>query len=78
MEPAKTYTIRTQFPNTAITISKGHRIRLIVTSSSSPKYAVNNNNGGPMYNGGPGGRAAANRIYCDHGRPSELVVPVED
>ena len=53
----------------------GHRIRLDISSSSSPQFDVNPNTGGPL------GRSlgvvvAENTIYHDHSRPSQMVLPV--
>jgi len=76
MKPGKVYRIRIPLANTVIDFPKGHRIRLIVTSSSSPKYAVNHNDGGPMYDSHWTGKVATNHIYCDRQHPSMLVLPI--
>ena len=58
-----------------LTIEKGHRLAVHVTSSNSPRFEVNPNTGE-----GPGGKArprvATNTIYMDAAHPSAIVLPV--
>jgi haloalkane dehalogenase len=61
--------------NTALTFLKGHRARLIVSSSNYPKYAINLNDGGAMYKKG-NGLVATNRVYVSKQHPSALLLPV--
>ncbi len=75
MEPGTVYGATVDIGNTAITFPKGHRIGVILSSSSSPKYNVNLNDGGPMYAGGEG-LVAINSVYHDADHPSALVLPV--
>lgn len=61
---------------TALTVEKGHRIAVHVTSSNAPRFEVNPNTGE-----GPGQatkkpRTATNTIYMDATRPSAIVLPV--
>lgn len=74
-EPGKVYPITIELTNTALTFLKGHRIRVLITSSNYPKYAKNLNDGGEMYVEGVG-VAANNRIYHDAERPSALILPI--
>ena len=75
LTPGEIYPVTIEIPETALTFQPGHRIRVIVTSSDSPKFAVNWNDGGPMYSNGPGVKAA-NRIYMDQSHPSNITLPV--
>ncbi|MCB0429534.1 MAG: CocE/NonD family hydrolase, partial [Flavobacteriales bacterium] len=52
MTPGQVYPVEIAFPNTAITILKGHRLRFIITSANYPRFDLNLNNGGPMYTAG--------------------------
>lgn len=75
--PGKVYRIDVGLTNTAITFKKGHRIRLLVSSSNSPKYDVNLNNGGEMYGDDKSGAVVAeNSVYHDEERPSALLLPL--
>ena len=62
--------------STAITLEKGHRLAVHITSSNSPRFEVNSNTGEA-----PGirllkPRVAINSIYMDASHPSALVLPV--
>jgi predicted acyl esterase len=46
------YPVTIELNNTALTFLKGHRMRLIISSSNYPKYSLNLNDGGPMYRKG--------------------------
>ena len=75
MNPGQTYAITIDLTNTAITFLKGHRVRLIISSSNYPKYALNLNDGGPMYRKG-NALVAINTVYADARHPSALILPV--
>ncbi|HEX5445870.1 MAG TPA: CocE/NonD family hydrolase C-terminal non-catalytic domain-containing protein, partial [Pirellulales bacterium] len=76
-EPGRVYGIGIRLQNTAITFLKGHRARLILTSSSHPYWAVNLNDGGPMYDKHIG-RVANNTIHVGGTHDSRLILPVVD
>jgi len=76
MTPGTTYEITIDLENTALTFLKGHRVGVIISSSSYPRYDVNLNDGGPLYQGGKG-VVATNSIYHDAARPSALILPVD-
>ena len=62
------------FP-TANRFTKGHRIRLDVSSSNFPHFDVNPNTDEPEgYGFTP--RRARNRVYMDAQRPSRLLLPI--
>jgi hypothetical protein len=75
MEPGTVYEVTVEIGSTAITFPKGHRVGVIISSSSSPKYDVNLNDGGPMYTDGDG-LVATNSVWHDADHPSALIVPV--
>ena len=61
--------------STSIIFNKGHRIRATVTSSNYPRFDVNPGTGEPWSEAGAKVRQT-NRIYCDAGHASRLVLPV--
>jgi predicted acyl esterase len=75
MKPGEVYPVTIELTNTALTFLKGHRVRVIVSSSNYPKYALNLNDGGPMYRKAAG-LVATNTVYADKQRPSALILPV--
>lgn len=77
MNPGEVYAVTIELTNTAITFLKGHRVRVIISSSNYPKYALNLNDGGPMYKKGKS-LVATNTVYADAKHPSTLVLPVGD
>ena len=77
MKPGQIYAVTIDLTNTAITFLKGHRVRLVVSSSNYPKYALNLNDGGPMYKK-RNGLVAINTVYADARHPSALVLPVSE
>jgi len=75
MKPGEIYPVTIRLTNTAITFRKGHKVRVLISSSNYPKYALNRNEGGPMY-GKEGGVVANNSVYFDASHPSALLMPV--
>ncbi|MEW6212770.1 MAG: CocE/NonD family hydrolase [Acidobacteriota bacterium] len=75
MQPGEIYSVTIELPSTAITFLKGHRARVIISSSSYPKFAINLNDGGPMYKKGKG-LIATNNIHLDKQHRSALVLPI--
>ncbi|HSO73231.1 MAG TPA: CocE/NonD family hydrolase [Blastocatellia bacterium] len=73
--PGQIYPITIDLTNTALTFLKGHRARVIISSSNHPRFALNLNDGGPMYKKGKG-LVALNTVYADKKHPSALVLPV--
>jgi putative CocE/NonD family hydrolase len=62
---------------TANVFLPGHRVRLIVTSSSFPRFDPNPNTGRALGVDGPGDlRPARQTIFHDRARPSHLLLPV--
>jgi predicted acyl esterase len=75
MEPGKIYEFEIDLWSTAIVFNKGHRIRLAISSSNSPRFSVNPNTGGPLF--GAEEPVVANQcIYHDAEHPSCVTLPV--
>jgi putative CocE/NonD family hydrolase len=61
---------------TANVFLPGHRVRLVVTSSSFPRFDRNPNTGGPLGADGPEDLVAARQtIFHDRARPSHILLP---
>ena len=75
MTPDEVYEITVEPFPTANVFSKGHRIRLDVSSSNFPRFDVNPNTGEPL---GAHRRSmsADNAIYHDDAHPSHVVLPI--
>lgn len=67
----KTYEFDIDMWSTSIIINKGHRIRLAVSSSNSPRFDVNTNTGDPATK-----QTVTNTIYMDKSHPSALLLPI--
>lgn len=71
LTPGKAYEFEIDMWSTSIIINKGHRIRLAVSSSNSPRFDVNTNTGDPAVK-----QTVVNSIYMDKSHPSALLLPV--
>ncbi len=74
VEPGERYSIEVELTSTATTFVAGHRIQLLLSSSSYPKYDPNPNTGGPLYTGETG-VVATNRVYHDREGPTHVLLP---
>ena len=63
--------------STSIVFNRGHRLRVTVTSSNFPRFDVNPGTGKPWVEGEPSVKQT-NRIFCDAGHASCIVLPVVD
>ena len=75
MKPGEVYPVTLELTNTALTFVKGHRIRVVISSSNHPKFALNLNDGGPMYQKGKG-VVARNSVQLGGDHPSRLILPI--
>jgi hypothetical protein len=75
MKPGKVYKFPVDLWTTSIIFNKGHRIRVHITSSSSPGYDPNPNTGEP-FRASDITRVAHNTIYMDASRSSHILLPV--
>ena len=77
MQPGNVYPLDIEVGHTAVHLQAGHRIRLEVSSSNSPRYDVNPNTGGPVATERAPVRATQ-RILHSADAVSTLILPVID
>jgi uncharacterized protein len=75
MQPGQVYPITITLAPTSNLFTRGHRIRVDISSSNFPRIDVNPNTGEPM------GRhthqvVARNTVYFDRSRPSHVMLPL--
>ena len=75
MEPEKIYEFEIDLWSTSLVLSPGHRVRIAISSSNSPRFEPNPNTGKPS---GVNGKTevATNTIYMDANHPSHILLPV--
>jgi predicted acyl esterase len=75
VEPDRTYTVTLRLPPTALTLLRGHRLRISVAGSNWPRFELNAGTGADHYDAAS---AVAVRCIVFHGgeAPSTLTVPV--
>jgi predicted acyl esterase len=69
------YELEVDLWSTSLVFNKGHRIRVAVSSSNSPRFEANSNTGDahPI----PGkSRVATNTVHLSNRRPSRIVLPI--
>jgi putative CocE/NonD family hydrolase len=77
VDPDRPYEYRIDLAATSNVFLEGHRIRLLITSSSFPRFDRNPNTGHPMGVDGPDDLCPARQtVFHDAGRPSCLWLPV--
>jgi uncharacterized protein len=77
LEAGRPYELRIDLAATSNVFGAGHRIQLLVTSSSFPRFDRNPNTGHALGVDGPDDlQAARQTIFHDAARPSRLVLPV--
>ena len=74
LEPARVYQITVDLWSTALVFAAGHRIRVAVSSSNSPRFEPNSNTGGPPTDQAT--RVATNTVYVSPAHPSKIVLPI--
>ncbi len=75
MEPGKIYEFEIDLWSTSLVFSPGHRIRVAISSSNSPRFEPNPNTGKPSGMDDET-KAAANTIYLNAKHPSHILLPV--
>lgn len=75
MVPGTIYRIDVKLQNIALTMKKGHKIRIIASSASYPIFDKNPNNGGKLYSDKTT-FVAKNTIYFGKDRLSRIIIPV--
>ncbi|MBE0659335.1 MAG: CocE/NonD family hydrolase [Bryobacteraceae bacterium] len=75
LEPGQVYPFNIELGPTAVSFQPGHRIRLEISSSNSPRYDVNPNTGGEIATE-TARIAATQRVLHNPDEPSALILPV--
>jgi predicted acyl esterase len=75
MTPGEIYECEIDLWTTAMNFNKGHRLRVAISSSNSPRFDPNPNTGGPL-RGDSTTIVATNSIYVDALHPSQIILPV--
>lgn len=75
MEPGKVYEVEIDLWSTSIVFNKGHRVRLAISSSNSPRFEPNPNTGRPSGTDDETA-VATNTIYFDADHPSHIILPL--
>jgi len=78
MKPLKPELMVIDLWSLSLTIEKGHRIAVHITSSNYPRFEVNANTGEAPGISTMKPRRAYNTIYHDFDRPSALVLPITE
>ncbi len=75
LEPGKIYELWIDLWSTSIVFNKGHRIRVMVTSSNYPRFGINPNTGRPLGTDTET-RIADNTIHMGTTYPSRILLPL--
>jgi uncharacterized protein len=75
LTPGEVAEITIELGPTSNRFKAGHRLRVHVSSSNFPRFDVNPNTGGPLGSAGDA-VVAANTVYLDAARPSQIVLPI--
>jgi predicted acyl esterase len=75
LEPGKVYEVNVDLWSTSLIFNKGHRIRIAVSSSNSPRFEANPNTGKP-FRADKETRVARNTLHLSKQHPSHVILPV--
>jgi predicted acyl esterase len=75
LEPGQVYELNVDLWSTSLVFNKGHRIRVAVSSSNSPRFEANPNTGRP-FRADAETRVAKNTLHLSLKYPSRIVLPV--
>ncbi|MBN2431204.1 MAG: CocE/NonD family hydrolase [Acidobacteria bacterium] len=75
MIPGEIYPVEVELQDLALTIRRGHRLSIVVSSAAYPHFDANPNSGGPLYEPGPL-YIARNTIWHDADHPSHVLLSV--
>lgn len=75
LEPGQVYELNVDLWSTALVFNKGHRIRVAVSSSNSPRFEANPNTG-KTFRADKETRVAKNTLHLSLKYPSRIVLPV--
>ncbi len=77
LEPGRVYELNVDLWSTSLVFNKGHRIRVAVSSSCSPRFEANPNTGKP-FRADKETRVAKNTLHLSLKYPSRVVLPVHE
>jgi putative CocE/NonD family hydrolase len=77
LEPGQVYELNVDLWSTSLVFNKGHRIRVAVSSSNSPRFEANPNTGKP-FRADQETRVANNTLHLSLKYPSRIILPVYD
>jgi predicted acyl esterase len=77
LEPGQVYEVSVDLWSTSLVFNRGHRVRVAVSSSNSPRFEANPNTGKP-FRADMETRVAKNTLHLSSKYPSRLVLPVPD
>lgn len=75
LEPGQVYELNVDLWSTSLVFNKGHRIRVAVSSSNSPRFEANPNTGKP-FRADKETRVARNTVHLSAKHASRIVLPV--
>lgn len=75
LEPGQVYELNVDLWSTSLVFNKGHRIRVAVSSSNSPRFEANPNTGRP-FRADKETRVAKNTVHLSAKYPSHIALPV--
>jgi putative CocE/NonD family hydrolase len=75
LEPGQVYELNVDLWSTSLVFNKGHRLRVAVSSSNSPRFEANPNTGKP-FRADQETRVAKNTLHLSLQYPSRIVLPV--
>ncbi len=75
LEPGRVYALTVDLWSTSLVFNKGHRIRIAVSSSNSPRFEANPNTG-KAFRADKETRVAKNTVHLSLKYPSHVVLPV--
>ena len=75
LEPGQVYELTVDLWSTSLVFNKGHRIRVAVSSSNSPRFEANPNTGKP-FRADKETRVATSTVHLSAKYPSHIVLPV--
>jgi putative CocE/NonD family hydrolase len=75
VESGKIYEMEIDLWSTSLVVSPGHRVRVALSSSNSPRFEPNPNTGSPS-GADDKMEVATNTIYMNANHPSHILLPV--
>jgi predicted acyl esterase len=75
LEPGRVYELNVDLWSTSLVFNRGHRVRVAVSSSNSPRFEANPNTGKP-FRADKETRVAKNTLHLSLQYPSRVVLPV--